>query len=155
LPLRVAEAGDPLGRGREGDTLAGEAGADAERDREVRLAGAGRAQEDDVVFGGEEVELAEVEHERLLHRALEAEVELLQRLAGGEARLLDPALAAVRVARGDLGRKQRFGEALVAPLLGAGPLGELRQRPGGGRRLQRAEEMGQLGLRAHAGISAS
>jgi hypothetical protein len=34
LPLGVAEAGDPLGRGREGDALAGEAGADAERDRQ-------------------------------------------------------------------------------------------------------------------------
>jgi hypothetical protein len=32
--LRVAEAGDPFGRGREGDALAGEAGADPERDRE-------------------------------------------------------------------------------------------------------------------------
>jgi len=44
-----------------------------------------------------------MEHERLLHRALEAEVELLQRLTGGETRLFDPALAAVRVARCDLG----------------------------------------------------
>jgi len=43
LPLRVGEAGDPFGRGREGDALAGEAGADPERDRQVGLAGAGRA----------------------------------------------------------------------------------------------------------------
>jgi hypothetical protein len=85
LPLRVAEAGDPLGRGRERDPLAGEAGADPERDRHVRLAGPGRAEQDDVVFGGEEVELAEVEHERLLHRALEAEVELLERFWPGSA----------------------------------------------------------------------
>jgi len=42
LSLCVAETGDPFGRGREGDALAGEAGADAERDREVGLAGAGR-----------------------------------------------------------------------------------------------------------------
>jgi hypothetical protein len=42
LALGVGEAGDPFGRGREGDALAGEASADAERDREVRLAGAGR-----------------------------------------------------------------------------------------------------------------
>src|SRR5439155_23985875 len=112
LPLCVAEAGDPLGRGREADALAGEAGTDAERDRQVRLAGAGRAEQDDVVAGGEEVELAEMEDERLLHRALEAEVELLERLAGGEAGLLDPRLAAVRVSRCDLGLQQRLGEAL-------------------------------------------
>jgi hypothetical protein len=121
----------------------------------VGLAGAGRAEEDDVVFGGEEVELAEVEDERLLDRALEAEVELLERLSGGEAGLLDPVLAAVRGSRGDLGLEQRFGEALVAPLLLPGALSELGQRACGGRRLQRAEEVGELGLRGHAGISAS
>ena len=43
LSLRACEAGDPSGCGREGDALAGEAGADRERDREMRLAGAGRA----------------------------------------------------------------------------------------------------------------
>jgi hypothetical protein len=53
-----------------------------------------------------------VQHERLLDGALEAEVELLQRLAGGEAGLLDPGLAAVGVAGGDLGLEQRLGEAL-------------------------------------------
>jgi hypothetical protein len=96
-----------------------------------------------------------VEDERLLHRALEAEVELLQRLSGGEARLLDPALAAVRVPGGDLGLKQGLGEALIRPLLLAGALGQLRQRPGRGWRLQRAAEVGELGLLAHAGISES
>src|SRR6266700_1183066 len=90
----------------------------------VRLAGAG---------------LAEVEHERLLDGALEAEVELLQGLAGGEAGLLDPRLTAVSVSRCDLGGKERLGEALVAPLLGAGALGQLRQRPRRRRRLQRPE----------------
>jgi len=42
VSLRVAEAGDPLGRGGEGNALAGEAGADPERGRQVCLAGAGR-----------------------------------------------------------------------------------------------------------------
>src|SRR5581483_1168595 len=103
LSLGIAQAGDPLGRGREGDALAREAGADPERDREVRLASAGRAQKDDVVLRRQEVELAEVQDERLLHRALEAEVELLERLSGREAGGLDPALTPVRLARGDLG----------------------------------------------------
>jgi hypothetical protein len=43
-----------------------------------------------------------VEDERLLHRALEAEVELLERLSGREAGLLDPRLAAVGGTGGDL-----------------------------------------------------
>src|SRR5579872_7381547 len=84
LAFCLAEAGDPLGRGRELDALAGEAGADPERDREMRLAGAGRAEQQDVVAAVEEVELAEVLDHRLLDRALKAEVELLQGLARRE-----------------------------------------------------------------------
>jgi hypothetical protein len=84
---------------------------------------------------------------------LQAEVELLERLSGGEARLLDPALAAVRVTGGDLGCEQRLGELLVAPLVGAGTLGQPGQRPRGGRRLQRPKQKGELGLLGHAGIS--
>jgi hypothetical protein len=115
---------------------------------------AGRAEQDDVVLGGQEVELAEVEHERLLHRALEAEVELLERLPRGEAGLLDPALATVRVSRGDLGLKQRLREALVAPFLRPGPLGQLRQRQRRRRRLQRPKQERELGRSGgHAGIS--
>ena len=45
----VAEPGDPLGGGGEGDAVAGLAGADAEAGGEVGLAGAGRAEEHDVV----------------------------------------------------------------------------------------------------------
>jgi len=51
----------------------------------------------------QEVELAEVLDDLLLNRALEGEVELLERLACREARRLDACLAAVGVARGDLG----------------------------------------------------
>ena len=92
------------------DALAGEAGADPERDREVGFAGAGRSEQDHVLAGVEEVELAEVLDHRLLHRALEGEVELLERLAGGEAGGLDPALAAVAVA----GRRPRCRAATSA-----------------------------------------
>jgi hypothetical protein len=82
--------------------LAGEAGADRQRDLTVRLAGAGRAQEDHVLAGVQEVELSEMLDDGLLDRALEGEVELLQRLAGREAGGLDAAFAAVAVAGGDL-----------------------------------------------------
>ena len=77
----------------------------------------------------QEVELAEVLDHRLLHRALEGEVELLQRFAGGEPGGLDPALTAVAVAGGDLGAEQHLGEALIAPGLLPGPVSERRQRP--------------------------
>ena len=114
----------------------------------------GRPEEDDVLAAVQEVELAEVLDQGLLDRALEGEVELLERLAGGEAGGLDPALAAVAVARGDLGGQQRLREALIAPVLLARPLGEPGQRARRGRRLQRPEQVRQFRRRAgHAGIS--
>ena len=59
------------------------------------LAGAGRAEQHDIVLGVEEVELGEVLDDLALDGALEGEVELLERLSSGEARLFDPPLAAV------------------------------------------------------------
>jgi hypothetical protein len=50
----------------------------------------------------EEVELAEVLDDLAFDRALEGEVELLERFAGGEAGRLDAALAAVGLPGGDL-----------------------------------------------------
>ena len=115
---------------------------------EVRLAGAGRAEQDDVLLAGEEVELAQVQDLVLGDRVLEGEVELLERLARREARGLDPRLAAVAVAAVGLGLQQRRGEALVGPFLGAGAVGELGQRSGGRGRLELAEQMRQLARRA-------
>jgi hypothetical protein len=50
----------------------------------------------------------------------------------------------VTVARGDLRAQQRFGEAVIAPLLLARAFGEHRPRAGGGRRLERAKQMRQF-----------
>jgi hypothetical protein len=86
---------DPLGGGGERDALAGQTGADRERDREVGLAGPGRTEQHDVLLGVQEVELAEVLDHLSLDGALEGEVELLERFARREAGRLDPALAAV------------------------------------------------------------
>ena len=145
-----------MGRGGELHALTGQARADRQRDSEVRLAGAGRPEQDHVLAGVQEVQLAEMLDDGLLDAALEGEVELLQRLAGREAGGLDAALAAVAVAGGDLGGEQRLGEALIAPLLLAGAVGQHRQRARRGRRLQRSEQVRQLrGGSAHAGIRAS
>src|SRR3954453_13022063 len=93
------------------------------------LAGAGRAEQDDVLLSGEEVELAEVEHRVAADRGLEGEVEVLERLARREPGGLDPGLATVAVAAVDLGLQQHLGEALKRPLLGAGAVGGLGARP--------------------------
>jgi hypothetical protein len=62
----------------------GEAGADPERDREVRLAGPGWPEQDDVLFAGEEVQLAEVQDAVAADRGLKREGELFQRLRAGK-----------------------------------------------------------------------
>ncbi len=103
----------------------------------------------------QEVELPEVLDHLLFDRALEAEVELLQGLAGGEPGLAYARLATVAIAGGDFGLEQRLHEPLVAPLFLAGALGELGQRPGRGGRLQRAEQVRELGLLAHHAASTS
>jgi len=121
----------------------------------VGLARAGRAQQHDVLFAGEEVELGEVQHRLATQRGLKGEIELLDRLARREPGGLDPGLAAVAVAAVDLGLEQRRGELLEAPLLVAGAVGELGQRPRGGRRLQRAEQVRELGRGPAHAISAS
>jgi hypothetical protein len=109
VSLGLGEQRDPFGRGAEGDAVPGQARIPNAIAR--RLTGAGRAEQHDVLATGQEVELAEVLDQRRLDRALEPEVELLERLAGGAAGGLDAALAAVRLARGVLGRQQRLGEA--------------------------------------------
>src|SRR4051794_7662786 len=105
--LGVGEQRDPLGRGAEGDALAGEAGADPQGDGEVGLAGTGWAEQDDVLAPVKEVELAEVQDCVAADRGLEGEVELLQGLSGGEAGGFDAALAAVAVAAVGLGLQER------------------------------------------------
>jgi hypothetical protein len=155
VALGVGQQRDPFGGGAERDAVAGQAGADPQGDAQMGLAGAGRAEQDDVLAAGDEVELAEMQNGLAPQAALEGEVELLERFAGGEPRGLDPGLAAVAVAAVDLGLEQRGGELLKAPVLGAGAVGELGQRPGGGRRLEDAEQVRQLGRGLAHAISAS
>jgi hypothetical protein len=65
--------------------------------------GSGGPEQDQVLARVQEVELSEVLDHGLLHRSLEGEVKLLQRLACGKPRDLDPALPAVTLAGGHLG----------------------------------------------------
>jgi hypothetical protein len=58
--VRGGEPVDPFGRGGEQDAVPGLAGTDRQSDREVGLAGAGRAEEDHILAGGDEVQRAEV-----------------------------------------------------------------------------------------------
>ena len=122
-------------------------------DREVRLAGARRPQEDHVLVLGEEVELGEVQHGLALQRAREGKVEVVERLHRREARRLDARRAAVALAGRDLLAEHRREVLLVAPGALPGALGQ-----GGGaladaRRLERPREEGDLagGLAAHSG----
>src|SRR5665811_1326717 len=150
LALRVGPHGNPFAGGAKQDALAGEARTDPQGDAEMCLAGPGRAQQDHVHFGVQEVELAEVFDHLLLDAALEGEVELLEGLVRGEPGGPNPQSAAGGLARGDLGREQRLGEPLIAPFLLPGALDEVRQRPGRGRCLHRPEQMGELGVATHA-----
>ena len=78
----VGEPGDPFGGGGEQDPVPGLAGADRQPDREVGLAGAGWAEEHDVVAGGDEVQGAQVGDGVAFEAAGVVEVELLQATCG-------------------------------------------------------------------------
>jgi hypothetical protein len=157
--LRLLETVDRLLGGRERDAVPGLAGLDRQGDREVCLAGARRAEEADVAVLVDPGELREVQDQRLLGAGLGGEVEVLQRLVGGERGVADALAGPGGIAGEDLGPQQGLEELLVGPLLGAGPLGGLLEALQHPRRLQLREQVGQplarLRLRsAHAHSSA-
>ena len=86
--MGVGEAGDPVGGGREQDPVAVVGGLDAESDREVGLAGAGRAEEDDVAGLGEEPSRCQRSN-LLTDGGLGVEVEVVESLASAEPGLPD------------------------------------------------------------------
>ena len=104
--------------------MPGLAGADRDAGGQVGLAGAGRAEEDDVLLGGDEVQGAQVGDQVAFEAAGVVEVELLQGLAGREPGGADAAFAAVGLAGGDLALQARGQELLVGPGLGPGPFGQ-------------------------------
>jgi hypothetical protein len=145
--LRGLQAGDPFLGGGEGDAVAALAGFEGERDREVALAGAGRAEEADVGALFDPGELGEVEHERSLGRGLRGPVEVLERLDRREGGVADPHPRTGGVTREHLRFEQRLEETLVRPVL-------LACHP---RRFQLRQQVGQPLTRlrlAHAHSSA-
>lgn len=130
--MGAREAVDPLGRGGEQDPVPGLAGADRDAGGQVGLASAGRAEEDDVVLGGDEVQSAQV-GDALAFKAAGV-VEVLQGLAGGKPGGADATFAAVGLAVGDLALQARSQELFVGPgrLTGAlGPARDLLAQRGG------------------------
>ena len=125
--------------------MPGLAGSDAQPGGEVGLAGAGRAEQEQVLPPNHEVEHAEVGDEVALESTGVVEVELLQALAGREPGGADPALAAVILPGGDLALQAGGQELLMGPVLGPGPVGQPVHRVPQRRRLQRPGQVGDLG----------
>jgi hypothetical protein len=119
------------------------AGLEAERSREVGLAGTGRTEEADVAALLDPGELRQVQHKRLLGRWLRSPVEVVERLQGREGGVPDAHAGAGGVAGEDLRLEQRLEKLLVGPLLGTRPLRRLLEPLQHPRRLQLAEQVGQ------------
>ena len=109
------EAVDPLGGGSEQDAVPGLAGADRDTGGEVGFAGAWWAEEDHVVFGGDEVQGAQVGDRLAFEAASVLEVEVLEGLVGRKAGGADAAFSAVGLPCADLPLETRGKEILVSP----------------------------------------
>lgn len=114
----LGQPSDPFGRGVEGDSVTGLAGADSQADRQVRFASPGWAEEDHVLFSGNKIQGAEVSDRLAFERALGVEVELLQRFAAWEAGGADAAFTTVGFPGGDLALQASGQELLVGPARG-------------------------------------
>jgi hypothetical protein len=134
-------------RGGEGDPVAAAGGLDAERDRQMRLAGARRSQEHHVGGLPEEVELGQVGDLGAADRALEGVVDVVQGLDLGEVGGLDAGVAAVGLPGGHLLGQHLDQLVLVVPAFGAGLVGQGGD-PGG---LQRPGQERDLAVGPHLG----
>ncbi|GAA3493892.1 hypothetical protein GCM10019016_009910 [Streptomyces prasinosporus] len=131
--------------------MAGLAGPDAEPGGEVGFAGAGRSQKDHVLLSGDEVQRPQMGDDFAFHRPLVVEIEVLQRLAGGESSCPDASLGAMGVTGSDLPLQACGQILLMAPALVASPLGEPGCRIAQGRGLQCLGQIDQFGADVAAG----
>jgi len=109
-------------------------GSAAQRDGQVGLADAGRAEQDDVLAVGDEATRRELLNEPLVERRLEREVEIVERLDRGEVRNLHAHGDALAVLGVHLVAQELVEEVEVRGLLVGGlaeervePLGEMAQ----------------------------
>ena len=96
---KLGEPVDPLAGGGELDPVPGLAGPDRQPGGQVGLPGAGRAEQDDVLLGGDEVQGAQMGDGLPLQTTGVVVVEVFQALAGREPGCSDPALTAVGLPR--------------------------------------------------------
>jgi len=113
--MSLLQPGNPAGCGIEEDPVAGLGRLDADPDREVGFAGAGRPEQDHVLGFGEEHAGAQVGDEVPVCGGLVVEVELLEVLVRGEPCGLDPGRRAGGFAFGDFTGEDRGQVLLVRP----------------------------------------
>jgi hypothetical protein len=111
--LCLLEAVDPLLGGREQGAVPGLAGLDGQGDREVGLAGAGRAEEADVGGFLDPGQLREMLDQWTFGAGLGGEVEVFQRLGRRERGVADALARPGGLAGEDLGLAERLQELLV------------------------------------------
>src|SRR5690606_18802970 len=106
--LGLFEAGDEIGERAVVDAPPTLGRGNGQADRQVRLADAGRTQEDHVLFSFDEAEFVEALDLFSSDRGLEAEVEAVERLYGWKPGGPHGGLKPSVVPKLDLGREQRF-----------------------------------------------
>lgn len=124
--MGLGQASDPLCSRGERHSVPSLTRPDRKADREVGLPGAGRAQEDDVLARGDEIQGPQMCDHLAAQPAGVIEVELFERLAGGEPSCPDPAFAAVGFPGGDLTSQAGREELLMTPGLRSSPFGQSR-----------------------------
>jgi hypothetical protein len=113
--MGLGQPADPLGGGGEQHPVTGLAGPDGQAGGQVRLAGAGRTEQQHVLLRGDEVQRAQVRDQVPFEAAGVVEIELLQALAGREPGGAAAAFPAVGLAGGDLPLQAGDEELLVRP----------------------------------------
>ncbi len=115
LVARLDQIAHEVGRAHEGDAVAAASGLDAERDREVRLAGADRPGDDDVLGALDVLTGRELGELRPRDALQGIPVELLEGLEVRESRLAQQTRYGAVAAGEHLGLEQLQQELLVVP----------------------------------------